>query len=128
VVAACSDSSDGTDGSAPPKGKAQPSSAPSTTTVPYPGKEWDRATADDVGLDQAKLDELADFLKGKDSRCMAVVKDGKLIDEQYWKDATPDSNFQVAVRIGDAPQGTTGQGTLADEIARLTMEADGATP
>jgi CubicO group peptidase (beta-lactamase class C family) len=48
--------------------------------------EWAITDPSDVDVDQANLDALDDYLEGTGSNCMAVVKDGHLIDEHYWND------------------------------------------
>jgi CubicO group peptidase (beta-lactamase class C family) len=92
VLAACSGADDASDAS---EGGAAESSSSETTVPAVPGNEWTKIDPADADLDPAPLDELAAFLDSKDSQCMAVVKDGQLVAEQYWDGFTADTNREV---------------------------------
>lgn len=89
VLAACSDDAGG-DAKA-----AEKEAASSTTAAPFPGAEWEEAEPADLGLDAEPLEALADSLEAKASDCMAVVKDGRLVAEEYWNGTEPDKNQEV---------------------------------
>jgi CubicO group peptidase (beta-lactamase class C family) len=59
---------------------------PADGEVVFPGAAWATAEPADHGLSQEGLDELAAYLDSTNSNCMAVVKDGVLVDERYWND------------------------------------------
>lgn len=61
----------------------------------YPGDEWATAAPADADIDQATLDELVAYLESTGSNCMAVVKDGVLVHEQYWNDTTPETEQEI---------------------------------
>lgn len=60
----------------------------------YPTSEWSTADPTAVGIDPARVDELATYL-GESSNCMAVVKDGQLIGEGYWKNVTAATEQEI---------------------------------
>lgn len=70
-------------------------SSGSSTNGPVPGAEWDRVDAKAAGFDPAKLQALADTAKSGESNCIAVVKDGKLVTDQYWNGAAADKPQEV---------------------------------
>ena len=69
--------------------------ATSATTAPtavrFPDPEWPAADAADHGVDPVRLEDVAAYLASIDSNCMAVIKDGYLVDSRYWNGTTPDS-------------------------------------
>lgn len=76
--------------------------APDTTTsttvpeeVVFPGDTWETAAPADVGLDPAVLAELDAYLEGTGSNCMAVIKDGYLVDEHYWNGTDTETNQEI---------------------------------
>jgi len=75
----------------PPSGAAG-TEAP---TISYPGVEW--ATEDPVtaGFDKDKLDAIAARAEAGASNCFLVSRHGKIVDERYWKKATPDTAQEV---------------------------------
>src|SRR5262245_33691875 len=78
--AATGDTNDDTTTSAAAGDATTSSTAAGDGTI-YPGDEWATAAPEDVGLTQEGLDAMADYLETTDSNCMAVIKDGKLVDE-----------------------------------------------
>ena len=74
--------------------------ATSTTTPPAPAARFpdpDWATADPAshGIDPRRLKDVAAYLASIDSTCMAVIKDGYLVDSRYWNGTTPHSTQNV---------------------------------
>jgi CubicO group peptidase (beta-lactamase class C family) len=61
----------------------------------FPGAEWTTADPAEHGIDQARLDELATQLEGFRSNCMAVIKDGYLLDVRYWNDTGEETNQEI---------------------------------
>jgi CubicO group peptidase (beta-lactamase class C family) len=61
----------------------------------YPGADWATVTPAEAGVDQDALDELVAYLESTGSNCMAVVKDGALVHEQYWNGTTPDTEQEI---------------------------------
>jgi CubicO group peptidase (beta-lactamase class C family) len=58
--------------------------------VVYPGDEWERADAVEMGFDQAALDAVAATAEELDSTCFLVARQGRIVGEWYWEgdDAT----------------------------------------
>ena len=74
--------------------------APSTTDAPaeeivYPGAEWARADAAEMGFDQAKLDAIAAQAEQAASNCLLVTRQGRIVGEWYWRDKTSASSQEV---------------------------------
>ncbi len=96
VAGACSSGSDTATGGAAPATTAAPTgtSAPTTSGTsatsdapagrPVPGAEWDTADPASVGLDAAKLDELSAQAEAGGSNCLVVVREGKIVEEDYY--------------------------------------------
>lgn len=88
ALVGCSDDSDSattTTGS--------PTTEAATTTIDrvdaVPGDEWETVSAEDAGLDPAVLEDLAEQAEQAGSFCLAVTRDGRLVDEWYWDDTGP---------------------------------------
>lgn len=60
------------------------SSAGATTTT-TPGATWQKVSPASVGLDAAKLTQIAAQAKRGNSNCLVVVRDGKLAGEWYFR-------------------------------------------
>ncbi len=90
LVAGCSSSGGGgDDGAASPTTEA----VTTTTTAPeavYPGEEWERADAAEMGFDPAALDAVAATAEEMASTCFLVTRKGRIVGEWYWQgdDAT----------------------------------------
>jgi CubicO group peptidase (beta-lactamase class C family) len=99
--AACSDDSEGAatgdtnQSTTSAVDAATTSSTAAGNGVVYPGDEWATASPEDVGLTQEGLDAMADYLETTDSNCMAVIKDGRLVDERYWNDTEAASEQEI---------------------------------
>lgn len=65
----------------------EPAASTTTTvadpTVVAPGGEWTRADPATTRIDPAKLDGLEALFRD-DSRCLAVIEDGRLVRDTYW--------------------------------------------
>lgn len=92
VVAACSGSGDETSTDTAADGG---STTPTTEGVVFPGDTWETADPAEVDLDPAVLAELDAYLESTGSNCMAVIKDGYLVDQQYWNGTDADSNQEI---------------------------------
>lgn len=61
--------------------------APTTTTIttyfPQEGSVWERSTPGSIGWDETKLEDLRTFLSSTNSRALIVLKDGKIVIEEY---------------------------------------------
>ncbi len=81
TAAACS--SGGDDSSRAPSSTR----ASSTTTAPSVvlGADWEKVAPAAVGLDAAKLDQIAQVAEAGKSKCLVVVRDGKLAGEWYFR-------------------------------------------
>ncbi len=101
LAAACGGSSDeapaGADGAPPTTGGTggtDDAGAADPSWV-YPDPEWQTIDPSEVGLRQEGLDALAEYAESTNSNCLAVVKDGELVDERYWNDFTPDTDQEI---------------------------------
>jgi CubicO group peptidase (beta-lactamase class C family) len=66
------------------------SPAAPAATAAFPAPAWERATPADAGLDAAALDRLAADAEAAGSTCLAVIRDGRLVDERNWGPAAAD--------------------------------------
>jgi CubicO group peptidase (beta-lactamase class C family) len=86
LVAACSSSDDGSSDSA----DATTASSEATTTTEaaetfvYPGEDWERADAAELGFDPAALEAVATTAEELDSTCFLVTRRGQIVGEWYW--------------------------------------------
>jgi CubicO group peptidase (beta-lactamase class C family) len=64
-------------------------------TPPIPGRAWEKVAPAAVGLDAAKLDEIAAQARKGQSNCLVVVRDGKLAGEWYFRGARPSTMQDV---------------------------------
>jgi CubicO group peptidase (beta-lactamase class C family) len=88
ALGACSDDSDSaTTTTGPPTTEASTSTIDRVEAVP--GDEWETVSAEDAGLDPAVLEDLAEQAEAADSFCLAVTRDGRLVDEWYWDGTGP---------------------------------------
>ena len=53
------------------------------TYFPPTGSIWERATPASVGWDETKIEDLKTFLSASNSRALIVLKDGKIVIEEY---------------------------------------------
>lgn len=60
-----------------------------------PGDEWETVDPAEVGLDAAKLEELAAEAEADGSNCFLVVRDGKVAGEWYWNGTSESSAQEV---------------------------------
>lgn len=103
LLAACSTTTptsapapDGTAGSV--VGATAPAATTGGTTAPdvvYPGADWETTDAAAAGFDPAKLAEIAGRAEAGASNCFLVVRDGKIVDEHYWRGTTPETAQEV---------------------------------
>jgi CubicO group peptidase (beta-lactamase class C family) len=106
VLGACSSGSDTATGGAAPStaggtgtsidgtgGTTPGTAAPARSAVP--GAEWETADPASVGFDPAKLDELSAAAEAGGSNCLVVVRDGKIVEEDYYGDKTAESAQEV---------------------------------
>lgn len=60
-----------------------------------PGATWQKATPASVGLDPAKLGQIAARARRGKSNCLVVVRDGKLAGEWYFRGTRPNTTQDV---------------------------------
>jgi CubicO group peptidase (beta-lactamase class C family) len=82
TAAACSSGRDGSNGSASESTRA---STTTTATSAVPGAEWEKIAPAAAGIDAAKLDQIAQVAQAGKSKCLVVVRDGKLAGEWYFR-------------------------------------------
>lgn len=51
---------------------------------PTDGSAWDTASSEELEWDEAKLEELYDYLESNATRGFIIIKDGKIASEKYW--------------------------------------------
>ncbi|WP_395103842.1 serine hydrolase domain-containing protein [Actinomadura sp. SCN-SB] len=73
-------------------GRAPVDAAPSERPQAW---DWEKVAPGSVGLDAAALDRLADKAEKGRSNCLAVVRDGKLAGEWYFRQGRPDAGQEV---------------------------------
>ena len=106
VLGACSSSSDTATGGAAPSSTAGTGTSidgtagttPGTVATPrspVPGAEWETADPASLGFDPAKLDQLSASAESGGSNCLLVVRDGKIVEEDYYGDKTAESAQEV---------------------------------
>lgn len=106
--AACSSSSDDAavaldeaDGSAVDTAPAVDSDATGDDGGVAPGDEawpipdWQTVDAEEAGMDQALLDEMAAQAEAAGSMCLVVTRDGRLVDEWYWQGADQETEQET---------------------------------
>lgn len=71
AVAACSSASD------------EPESTPTSAAT------WPTGSPEDAGFNGAALDDLNQHLEASDSSCFVVVRDGTVVNEEYWGKGSP---------------------------------------
>jgi CubicO group peptidase (beta-lactamase class C family) len=63
--------------------------------TPTPGRAWEKVAPAAVGLDAAKLEEIAAQAREGKSNCLVVVRDGKLAGEWYFRGTRPSTTQDV---------------------------------
>lgn len=91
LLAACSSS--GSDG--PKAGGPAPKGPAVDPAGVYPGTTWATASAKSLGLDPAKLDEIAAEAKSAGSTCLLVERHGKVAASWNWAGTTPTTEREV---------------------------------
>lgn len=106
VLGACSSGSDTATGAAPsttagggttvaPGGDTTPGTSATSPGGPVPGAEWDTADPASLGFDPAALDALSAAAEAGGSNCLVVVRDGKIVEEDYYAGTTAESVQEV---------------------------------
>ncbi|QYG95116.1 beta-lactamase family protein [Iamia sp. SCSIO 61187] len=93
LVVACT-SSDETGSAGTTTEPAISTSAPAEAFV-YPGEEWERADAAEMGFDPAALEAVAATAEELDSSCFVVTRKGKVVGEWYWDGTEPTTTSEV---------------------------------
>lgn len=62
---------------------------------PWPTPDWQTVDAAEAGMDQALLDEMATEAEAAGSMCVAVTRNGQLVDEWYWQGADETTEQEV---------------------------------
>jgi CubicO group peptidase (beta-lactamase class C family) len=62
---------------------------------PHPGVAWQKVAPATVGLDAARLNDIAAQARGGRSSCLVVVRDGKLAGEWYFGGTGPNTAQDV---------------------------------
>ncbi len=70
-----------------------PATCPEDDAFPEP--QWPEGEPIEHGLDPAALEEAALYAGANESLCMVVIRDGHLVFERYWNDATPDTKLRT---------------------------------
>jgi CubicO group peptidase (beta-lactamase class C family) len=83
LVAACSSGDDDGATADDDTGDDAATAAASDDAV-YPGGEWERGDAAELGFDPEVLDQLAADAEANESNCVVVVRHGRIAAEWYW--------------------------------------------
>ena len=70
-------------------------SSAGATAPAHPGASWQKVAPAAVGLDAAKLAQIAAQARQGKSNCLVVVRDGKLAGEWYFRGTGPDTTQDV---------------------------------
>lgn len=62
---------------------------------PWPSSDWITVNPDQVGVDQAVLDDLAGQAEAGGSDCLVVTRDGQIVGEWYWNGTNEDSEREA---------------------------------
>lgn len=102
LVAGCSSSDDGDDtaGSTTTAAAEEAPTEEPATEAPgagftYPGDEWERAEAAEMGFDPAALDAVAATAEAEGSTCFVVTRQGRIVGEWYWQGADAETRREV---------------------------------
>lgn len=109
----------------------QQSSAQSFYFPPLAGNNWDTISPSSLGWCQPEIDSLFDYLDSRNTKAFLVLKDGKIVIEQYFGTFTRDSSWYwasagkslTAVLVGLAQQ----QGLLSIQDTSSTYLGPGWT-
>jgi len=99
LVAGCS-SSDSSSEEDDPGSPSTTTEASTTTAAPveevvYPGDEWERADAAEMGFDPAALEAVAATAEELDSTCFLVTRRGQIVGEWYWEGDDASTTHEV---------------------------------
>lgn len=108
-------------------------SAESADAVVFPGDEWSRGEAEELGFDPAALEAVAARAEEAGSNCLVVVRDGEIAGEWYWNGtdaSTPQEVFSVTKSITSTLVGIAeAEGHLdIDDPAAEYIDAWAGTP
>ncbi|GJM38247.1 MAG: hypothetical protein DHS20C19_16140 [Acidimicrobiales bacterium] len=106
VVSACGDDGDTspatstTGSSTTSTTSASTTTAPTTTapaeSLPYvPGDDWETVDADTAGFDAAGLSAATQLAEDRQSHCLLVLREGRIVHEWYGDGASADDDFSV---------------------------------
>ncbi|CUU60247.1 CubicO group peptidase, beta-lactamase class C family [Parafrankia irregularis] len=97
AVLAVSCTSDGSPDGRTATAPGTPTAAATAPTKPVavPGDTWETVEPAEVGLDPAKLDEIADTAEQGKSTCLLVSRNGKIAGEWYFRGSAPSTPSAV---------------------------------
>lgn len=61
----------------------------------FPGDDWAEATPEELGIDEAVLEQLAAEARAGNSDCFLVARHGRVAGEWYWAASGPDDAHEV---------------------------------
>lgn len=123
VAGACSSSDSKSTTASQGAGGTTPATSGATGVV-YPDADWEKVEPASLGMKAEPLAELTEFAKGKDSNCVAVIKDGKLVLDQNFRDFTPTSKQEVWSASKSVTSALVG---IAQEQGKLTIDQPAST-
>jgi CubicO group peptidase (beta-lactamase class C family) len=102
LIVACSsdddagDAADGADGTGEAVDEqAAEGDGDTAADVVYPGDEWARGDAAELGFDVDELDAIAARAEAAGSNCLVVTRHGEIAGEWYWNDTDASSTQEV---------------------------------
>ncbi len=127
VAAACSGGDDDARGGDDGGGNDSAATTVVAAGTVYPGAEWQRADAAEMGFDPAELEAIAGTAEAANSSCLVVTRKGEIVGEWYWDGAdaqTPREVFSVTKSISSTLVGLA----QADGDLKLTDPASDYIP
>jgi len=79
-----------------PTSAASPgTAAPAASTVVYPDPDWKTVDPASKQIDPAAMKAFADSVNSGASNCTLVLKDGEVVQEEYWNGTTKDTRQEI---------------------------------
>lgn len=94
---------------------------PLPTTIYYPpltGSEWDTISPKKLGWDEAKLNELINFVGDNNSTAFIILWKGRIVTEKYWRGSEASTSYKIFSASKSIAAFLTG---LAQEQGKLNI-------
>lgn len=104
------------------EGEAQPDGE--SVAAVFPDPDWAETDPAELELDGAAFDDLAVSLEALNSNCMAVVKSGHLVAEEYWNGTDADTRQEIFSASKSVSSTLVG---IAEAEGHLTLDDPAST-